>query len=368
MARADSTVRVNIIGDARSLSGALKQGEKDAGGFGSKIKGLGLALGAAFTVDKVLDFTQTALGEYDRLGDATARLREQLGGLSEPLIGAADKFTALGGSTQDVIELEARLADLGTAAGIVDEKLAPMAQTSAETALALSLLGNADAATILDQIGKAAGGSDKPLKELGISLTDTEVQARALADTGKTSAAALTDNELAAARLELVLAKLAPRVAEVTTGTADLEKNQSALQARWETLTGKIGGAIEGPLNDLLAWILSGIDGLGMLDVAVGIVERGVRDLLTPVARAIDELRKLVDLLQTVASIAGNPLGTGAGLVNRAAGAAAGNSVQNPDRIPSATATVIVQGGSPEEIQRAVEKAVATINRHAGAI
>lgn len=251
MARADSTIRVNIIGDAKSLTKAADKAEGSIKGMNSQLLKVGGIVAGAFVTREIIDFGQTALDEADRVGDATGRLEDQLGNLSGPLVDAADEFARLGASEGDMLELEARITDIGIAAGISKGELADMADDAAATAAGLALITDEDADVWIDRIGKAAGGAEKPLKDLGINLTDTEVAARALADTGKDSAEQLTENELAAARLELILEKLTPRLEEVNTGTGDLEQKQAELQARMETLTGKIGEHLEGPLNDL---------------------------------------------------------------------------------------------------------------------
>ena len=92
MARADSTVRVNIIGDAKSLNKAFADGEKGAGRFSSAAKTAGGIIAGAFAVDALLDFGQTALAESDRVGDATTRLEQQLGDLSAPIHRGGRRF------------------------------------------------------------------------------------------------------------------------------------------------------------------------------------------------------------------------------------------------------------------------------------
>ena len=63
MARADSTVRVNIIGDARSLQAASKDSATAIGGIGKAAKLAGGAIALGLATDAVLDFSQTALSE-----------------------------------------------------------------------------------------------------------------------------------------------------------------------------------------------------------------------------------------------------------------------------------------------------------------
>ena len=349
MARADSTVRVNIIGDASSLQDASRKSDKALGGIGKAAKIAGGAIIAGFAVDAVLDFAQTALSEADRIGDASARLEAQLGDLSGPLIDAAGHMEDLGQSRQDVLELEAAWADMGRAAHLSSSQIAEAASPVAEAGAALALLGKGggDAATVVDLIGKAARGSKKPLADLGIDLDENAVKAQALHDTGKKSAEALTDNELAAARLKLIMEKLAPQIGAVTDSSGDLEQKQNALQAKFETLTGRIGEGLQGPLTSLLDWILSGIDGLSELDVFMGLVDKSFRDFLGPAARVADALAHILNLIDETLK--------GFGLINSNAhvGPNGTRIVGSPSNV-----TVTVQGGSPEVIEAAVKQAV----------
>jgi hypothetical protein len=356
--RADSTVRVNIIGDAKSLAKAADKSEQAVGGIGKQAKIAGGIIAGAFAVDQVLDFGQTALDEADRVGDAAGRLESQFGDLSVQLKDTADEFAFLGASDGDMLELEARIADIGTAAGISKGELAGMADDASSTAAALALITDTDADTWIDAIGKAAGGSERPLKDLGINLTDAEVAARAMADTGKDTADALTDGELAAARLELILEKLAPRIQEVTDGNADLEQKQAEVQAKWETLTGKIGEGLEGPLSDLLSFIITGIEGWELFAHWMGENEQAFRDILGPIARVNDALSALLgiigDVLEGLGKIGEGPdfsPRNGRGPQSRASGQLSG--------APGGGGTTInVQGGSPEVIEQAVRRAI----------
>ena len=359
MARADSTVRVDIIGDAKSLQSAASQSEKAIGGIGKAAKVAAGVFAGAFVVDKILDFGQTAVAESDRVGDATLRLKEQLGGLSAPVIAASDDFARLGQSEGDMLELQARIADMGTAAGIADEKLAPMATSVGETAAALALIGDADAATIVDLIGKAALGSDRPLKDLGINLTDAEVAARALANNGGDAAIAMTDGELAAARLQIIMEKLAPRVADVANAERDLESAQSELDARFETFTGKVGVAVEGPLTDLLTAILAGIDAVEGLSKGTHVLVGDFAVVVGWVQTLIGWFVDLVGILEDALRLIGGMKGPGWIGADMSVGSTGGGTSQSPDR---AGAVIQVQGGSPEIIERAVQNAINTYN------
>lgn len=290
MASARSIIRVAIIGDAKGLSKALKEGEADLGGFAGKAKKIGGIIAGSLAVAEIADFVNDALVEADRLGDATERLRIQLGDLSDPLVDAAGNFHDLGQSKQDILELAASFADTATALGVADPLIADFADDAAATAAAVALMGDQDAATVIDLIGKAAGGSDKALKALGVNLTEDAIAQQAMKDTGKDLPEQLTDTEKAAAAYKLILEQLKPKLDAATDGNADLEQKQKDVQAQFETLTGEIGTALEGPLSDLLTWILSGIDGLKKMDTFLDHVADSMRDAVGPIADVADAL------------------------------------------------------------------------------
>lgn len=369
MARADSTIRVNIIGDAKSLQRAAGQAETSVSGMNKKLVAAGAAIAGVFAVEQLVQFGDTALKEADRVGDAAGILESQLGDLAQPIIDAADEFDRLGASEGDMLDLEVAIVNIGTALGLTKEQLAGTATEAATTAAALALITDTDADTWIDQIGKAATGSERALRALGISVTDAEVVARALATTGKDTADALTDSELAAARLEIILEKLAPRIEEVTSGTGDLEQKQAQLEAKFETLTGKIGAAIEGPLNDLLGFVISGIAGFELLSqrldsagVSFDLVTASIRAMVAPLTLVSDLVGGLIDQLTHLDRLWPNrgPVGTQVPRVPTGGGLSGGGGLG-----PNKT-TVVVQGGSPEAIEQAVRRAVNGIARRSG--
>jgi hypothetical protein len=360
VANANSTIRVTIIGDAKSLSKAADTAEGSVKGMNSQLLKVGGIVAGAFVTREIVDFGQAAVEEADRVSDAAGRIESQLGSLSGPLVDAADGFSKLGASEGDMLTLEAKIIDVGTALQISDDHLATFADDAASTASALALITDTDADTWMEQIGKAAGGSEKALRALGISVTDAEVVTRALADTGKDNAESLTEGELAAARLDLVLEKLNPRIAETVTGTGDLEQKQAELAAKVETLQGKIGEKLTPALEGMLDFVLRGIEGWELFGLAVEQNEKAIRELLSPLARAIDLLGTFINLIQELNKL--NPVEIIGGFTapSRTPGAFGGGvNGGNPT-------TINVQGGSPEVIEQAVRDAVNILNRHGG--
>jgi hypothetical protein len=364
MAGADSTIRVNIVGDAKSFTKATSKAEGSAKGMQKTFVKAGALIAGAFAVDAVVDFGREALNQADRVADATGQLEAQLGKLADPLIANAGNFTKLGQSSGDMLELEKRLADIGTAAGISDEQLAPLAESSAEMAAAMALIDTEgrDANYWVEQIGKAGAGAKKPLQELGVNVGEAAVNARALADTGKDTVDALTEDEKAAARLALILEGLRDRTKEVTDGSGDLEQKQAELQAKTEELSGMIGGVLEPALISLVDWIISGIEGWALFHAWLGQNEQALREMLTPIARVADALAGLIDQFAFLGDLSADVLG-GPVASEFGPGRLFSESGGDVRRSGPSTTNVYVQGGSPETIERAVRDAVKTTAR-----
>lgn len=295
MAIGDSIIRVSIIGDVRNLQQALVKADQSTGGL---VKSLGktfLALGA---VREGFQFAQSSLDEADRLGDAMARLNDSIGvEFTNRLEDTADNFTRIGASSQDMLELEAIFAAFGTAAGIADPQIASFAESVAATATAFSLVDDQgrDASAVMDLITKAAGGSEKAARELGVALIDTKDPTQQLAN---------------------ILAQLKPTLDAATTGTADLEQKQRELQAKVEDLSGKLGQQLEPALVSVLTVITDGIDDIGGaiwgFQELTRVVVRFGHDTLGPLANVRDALHDILNTLGLVSQRAGAVVGTGA--------------------------------------------------------
>ena len=366
MAGADSTIRVNIVGDAKSLTKAADKASGAFGGMGKTAVKVGAVIGGAFAVNALVDFGAEALNQADRVADAGGRIESQLGDLSQPLIDAADGFTKLGLSKGDMLELEAKVIDVGTALGITDQQLADMAPDAASTAAALALIGQGDTEGNIALIGKAAGGSAKALKELGIILDPVAVETAALALAGKEAGDKLTEEELAAGRLHVILGELYPRIKETVEGEGDFESKTAEVNAKIENLQATIGEKLLPVMAGLLDFILRGIEGWELFAHWVGQNEQALRDLLGPIARVADALAGIIDqfafLGDLTADVLGGPVpsefGTGTLFSSPKAPVSGG--------APGANYNINVQGGSPETIERAVYDAARRLARHGG--
>lgn len=287
---------IQVIVNSKQAAADLDKAAAKVSGIGGKMKGAFVGLGAALVATKVVDFIGDAVKMADTLNDANDKLKAKLGDSADAVVALEDKFTGLGLSNVDVGTLATRVADLGTAAHLNAGKIAELTGPTVEAAGALALISDADPTDTINAIGKAATtGALKPLQALGVSLSDAEVQARALRDTGKKTADKLTDAELASARWKLILEKLAPVITAAKDTTGDLGDKQDILKAKLDTLTEKIGEHLRGPLSDFLGWTIDMLDAWEGIPAAWERALPRLREMAAPFARLADLISTIVD-------------------------------------------------------------------------
>jgi hypothetical protein len=139
----------------------------------------------------------------------------------------------------------------------------------------------------------------------------------------------------------------------------DVEQKQSELQARMETFTGEVGGHLEGPLNDLLQWVLDGIDGWELLGTRLDEAGVDMKQLIGPVTLLIAPFLTLNDVISRSIDLLGQFFATSGQTTTRFGGVAGPRA---PGRGGSTnTTTINVQGGSPEVIEQSVRRALQQI-------
>ena len=307
---------VRVVTDTKGLDAGLASTTGKITRTANQLKGIALGIGATIVAAKVLSVFGDAVRLYDDLNDANDVLRVKLGAVADAVIALEDKFTDLGLSNVEAATLAVRVTDLGDAAGVASSKIAELAGPTLAAAGAIEQLKGTDPEATITAILKAATtGSLKPLQQLGVYLSEAEVNARALKDTGKATADALTEDEKATARWELILEKLNPQVQLATNGVKDLGDQQGILSAKWDTLLTKVAppleeflAAIVGFISDMIDMIPSAVAGWEML-------RQKLMEIATPIARLVDSMNTFLGQLRDIKNAAGgfpwiSPVGT----------------------------------------------------------
>ena len=208
-------------------------------GVGSKITefGIGAAKNLLGTVGDMVN-----LGKQADLFDKKAST--VFGGSAAAIKTWADSVNeSFGMSDEAVVGMAGSMGDLLKPMGFTEQATADLTKKMLEQAGALSAWsgGKSSASEVSDIMTKALLGETEGLKGLGISITQAEIQQKAMAMTGKTSAAALTQQEKALATQQLMVDKSADAMKAWGDGTMDSVKKSNELKAGLDDAKTAIG-------------------------------------------------------------------------------------------------------------------------------
>lgn len=241
-------------GGASELTGALGDlGPAAAAGVG----------GLAAITAAATQFFQAASGNVQaaqRLNNTFGEFSDtvqkvDIGGLNTTLDELGQR---LGTNASDTQEAAANLGNMAQAAGQSQEASAGFANqvvTLSARAVALNpALG--DVSDVSDRLGTALARGGRFAQQYGLSLTTTEINARALADTGKQNVTQLTQVEKSAAGAAIATERYGSTLNEVITKGAESPIVQlKALKNRFAEFTEEIGKPLLTPALDLLTQI-----------------------------------------------------------------------------------------------------------------
>lgn len=297
MARGRSVIEVAIIGDVKNLQKSFSQVNTMTGGLaGTLAKGF---IGFQ-AIDKTFDVIQGGLEKADAFNDAFDRLDGTIGQIdSKKIEDMAFDFTEIGLSADEVGTLAANFAALATAAGVSAPTIATITPDILKVAAAVAATTGKTLDEVIGDIGKAAGGNQKPVSEYGV-VVDKALNPEA--------------------RILDILEQLKTLFPDVQSATDDLAGSQETLGAKWDNFTIKVGGALEGPLKDLLDFFTDFIDRqLPLAVIGLDAIGRAMEDFGKSSLRAIDEVADavggLIDLLGDAAAAVGS-FGGGRGFIN----------------------------------------------------
>jgi hypothetical protein len=292
VARGDSVIRVSIIGDAKKLVGAVNDADKATGGLlKSTAKVVGGSLIAFKAVDAVFDTISGGLDNADTLADAVTRIE----GATSPAFAArihdiAFDFTDIGLSAPEFATLAAKFADFAKSAQISEPLVESITPDIVAIAQAVAATTGKTVDEVIDDIGKAAAGNQKPLRDLGIVI-DTSLN---------------PDDQILS-----ILDQLKKKFPDVQKATDDLKGSQDELNAKWDNFTTKLGEALEGPLKGLLDVFSNILDDIpetakGFEDLGGNIVQFA-KNVLGPLGNVRDALEGILNLLNRANSSGGSP-------------------------------------------------------------
>jgi hypothetical protein len=267
----------NLAGkEVDGLRGSMGKLGGAAGKAGGALKTFGIVGVAGIAV-----VAAAALAALPKLMDMAGKL-ELMQGKAETVFGdqlgvvekwAKTNANAMGLTSREAVGLSANFADLLIPMGFTRKAAATMSTEVVGLSGALSQWssGTYDAAQVSEILAKAMLGERDGLKALGISISESDVKARLLANGNDKLTGAALAQATALATQQLIMEKSADAQAAYAGSSETLAGKQHLLGAKFSELTESIVLGITPALEDIMSFIM---------DVAVPAVEDFVDEIV----------------------------------------------------------------------------------------
>jgi hypothetical protein len=286
-------LRINVIGDNRKLTKTLKDTETKtnafakrleaaaaggalasrggaAGGLASSaalLRGGGIALGAGIAARQVQLLTTSASDLNEQLTKS-----QQVFGDSSASVEKWSKTTAksMGISRTAALEATGTFGNLFATVKIAPAAAAQMSQALVTLAADLASFNNANPTDVLDALRSGLIGEAEPLRRFGVLLSETRVQQVAMANTGKTNAKALTDQEKALARYQIILKDTVKAQGDFARTSEGLANQQRKLKAQTDDLKVSLGKGLLPVMTEMTKLMTEGVGAAALFGEKLG--------------------------------------------------------------------------------------------------
>lgn len=291
----------NLTGAVSGFTAASALGRGEVSGFGDGVFSVsekaGVAGAAVTALAATTGFLFSAAAESEQaerrfansLGDVAEQvLRVNIGGLNEDLLVLAERT---GNDDEALLRASARLADLGRSAGATSPQIAETSTQINALAIRATTMNPqlGEAGEVADRLSAAFARGGRALVPYGIALTSAEINTRALADTGKASAADLTIFDKAAAGAAITVERLGDHLA------TDINEGAQSAEVQIRSLRQEFANAVEElgvPLLDPVVRSLR--SGLPLIEQVAGDLAELATAVLPLVEKGIISLAPLV--------------------------------------------------------------------------
>lgn len=225
----------DISNKAEKTGGALSKVGQIAGGF--------LAAGAiAKGASMLTDFLGKSVTAASDLGESINAINVTFGESSDVIHEfGKTAATEIGLSARAFNQLATPLGAILKNAGIPLDTVAEKTINLTKRAADMASVFNTDVSDALEAINSGLRGEGNPLERYGVGLSAAAVEARALAETGKTVASSLTNEEKALARINIIMEQTDNLTGDFKNTSDGLANSQRIAAARTEELQAKIG-------------------------------------------------------------------------------------------------------------------------------
>jgi len=332
---AGPTVVVSVLADSKPFKKSMEAIGDSTSKMGKVVKGVGVAVGAAMVaiVAAVGTLAVKAVGDASKLeqsmGGVVAVFKDVAGEVNGF---AKDAAANVGLSKNSYNELATIIGTTLKNSGTPLEELAGKTDTLVGRAADLAATFGGPVTEASNAMASALRGEFEPLRRFGVSLNVADINARALADSGKTSADMLTKQEKALAAQALIFEQSADAAGAFARESDTLAGKQERLKATLENISATVGTALlpafTAATGLALAWVTtlsnsagfqSFLDGLssmvtGLLTGSVGLGQFGdiiavVLAVFSPFGLVIKALIPVLPLLTESLALLASTIG-----------------------------------------------------------
>lgn len=196
--------------------------------------------------------------------------------------------TALGQSRHDALEAASSFGLLFREMGLGSQRSAEMSERMVELATDMASIHNIRPEDALEKLRAGLIGETRPLRDVGVLLSDQVVRQKAVEMGLASTTAAVNDQQRVLARYQLILEQTSLTQGDFARTITGLANQQRILNAQWEDAQTKIGQLLEFPTSigamAMNQWLSTQI---AMMDVYTEAIQRAARALhLLPAAPA----------------------------------------------------------------------------------
>lgn len=271
---ASRDLETRFTGDTSSLDAASARARGDmqkvSSTFSSAAGGIakaGLAIGGAFAVDALVSFGTQSLSAASDLQESMSKVSTVFGTAGADMLKFVENANALNLSDTQAAALAGSMGNLAGQLGLASGPAAALTKDVMGLSADLGSFHNLDTADVMERIQKAMTGELDGVKQLAPALNAVAVEQRALADTGKESAAELTAQEKAMATYALITEQSSAAIGDLDRTSESAANQQKQLGTRMADLQTELGTkllpAFEGLLSFLLDTALPGLQEFG---------------------------------------------------------------------------------------------------------
>ena len=238
-----------IKGDVNDALKKLNQVEKETSGLGKTLGDVTKIAGGFLAANVIAGAGQKVMGFIGDSISAASELEQSVGGVNSIFKDSAGQILDWGDNNANAFGLSQRafnqlatplgamLKNTGMSMDQVGGKTIDLTKRAAD--MAATFGGSVEEA--LTAVTAALRGETDPIERYGVSVNAAKVEAHALAMTGKTLTSSLTDQEKAAARLELIMLQTADAEGQFARESGTAAGKAEILKAKQEELQATLG-------------------------------------------------------------------------------------------------------------------------------